>query len=209
MNYTHVLWDFNGTILDDVDAGIKSVNKLLADRGLPELQSREDYHKVFGFPIIDYYRRLGFDFDKEPYEVIAPIWVEEYLRNVKSAEIFFDVKKTVEKLRSMGVKQFVLSATELDMLESQLSDLGLKDMFDGIFGLDNIHAESKVSLAHSFKEENRDAKILVIGDTVHDAETAKAIDADCILIARGHQPKSVLGKCGVRVADELSEIFSL
>jgi phosphoglycolate phosphatase len=91
MNYTYCIWDFNGTIFDDIGASIKAVNTLLAERGLPTLGSKERYHEVFDFPIIDYYRRIGFDFDKEPYEVVAPLWVELYLENSKSSGLFEDV----------------------------------------------------------------------------------------------------------------------
>ncbi len=206
MKYTHVLWDFNGTILDDVETGIKSVNTLLSKRGLPIIESAEKYREVFGFPIIDYYRRLGFDFDREPYEVIALVWVEQYLINVKNAPIFSDVAETVEYFSSLGAKQIILSATELDMLKMQLSELGISDLFDGVLGLDNIHAESKVEIAQGWREENKSAKVLMIGDTVHDAEVARAIGADCILVARGHQSRKVLEGCGVPVLEDLSQI---
>ena len=207
MKYTHILWDFNGTILDDVDAGIKSVNKLLSDRGLPLVDSRERYHQVFGFPIIDYYRRLGFDFDKEPYEVIAPIWVEQYLENVKESKIFDDLRKTVAFFSKMGLKQIVLSATELEMLKKQLSLADCLDLFDDVLGLDNIHAASKVSLAQKWREKNPDAVPLIIGDTVHDAEVAESIGADCILIARGHQSRDTLEKTGCPVYENFDELL--
>lgn len=209
MKYTHILWDFNGTILDDVDAGIKSVNKLLSDRGLPLVESRERYHEVFGFPIIDYYRRLGFDFDKEPYEVIAPIWVEQYMENVKKSPVFDDVVKTVELFSEMGAKQIVLSATELQMLKKQLDFVGCLDIFDDVLGLDNIHAASKVSLAEKWKAENPDAVPLVIGDTVHDAEVAQRIGADCILVARGHQSRKALEEMGCPVYENLDEAMEI
>lgn len=205
MKYTHILWDFNGTILDDVDAGIKSVNKLLSDRGLPTVDSRERYHEVFGFPIIDYYRRLGFDFEKEPYEVIAPIWVEQYLINVKESPIFDDIRKTVSLFSEMGAKQIVLSATEIEMLKKQLFLVGCLDLFDDVLGLDNIHAASKIRLAEKWRAENPDAVPLMIGDTVHDAEVAEKIGANCILIARGHQSRRTLEKMGCPVYENLDE----
>ena len=80
MKYEHIIWDFNGTLLDDVWTGIVSVNKLLEDRGLPKIASVEDYRRVFRFPIIEYYRSLGFDFDKEPYEVIGWLFILKTLR---------------------------------------------------------------------------------------------------------------------------------
>ncbi|HBL83341.1 MAG: hypothetical protein A2Y17_05365 [Clostridiales bacterium GWF2_38_85] len=53
MKYTHIIWDFNGTILNDVDAGIKSINTLLARRQLPLLESVDAYKNIFTFPILD------------------------------------------------------------------------------------------------------------------------------------------------------------
>ena len=155
MKYTHVIWDFNGTILDDVQTGIESVNTLLKERGLPIIENVKEYHKVFGFPIIDYYRRLGFDFEKEPYSVIAPLWVALYLENVKRAPIFPDVKEMLEKFKKMGLSQIILSATEHQMLTAQLDDLKIRHFFDEILGLDNIHAESKVELGRSWLRQIR------------------------------------------------------
>lgn len=125
----YCIWDFNGTILDDVDAGIKSVNKLLADRGLPTLNGREDYHKYFRFPIKDYYSSLGFDFQRESYETLAPIWVEQYLINVREAPLREGVAETLEAFKTAGIKQIVISATELKMLKGQLASLGIDNYF--------------------------------------------------------------------------------
>lgn len=189
MDYTYCIWDFNGTIFDDVGASIKAVNTLLASRGLPMLESKEKYHEVFDFPIIDYYRRVGFDFDKEPYEVIAPIWVELYLEYSKESRLFSDVIPTLDFFAGKGIKQSVLSASEKNMLERQLSELGIHDRFEDIMGIDNIYAESKLSLAKKWKSEHACEKVMFIGDTVHDHETAKLLGADCFLISAGHQPE--------------------
>ncbi|MBE6546480.1 MAG: HAD family hydrolase [Ruminococcaceae bacterium] len=203
----YCIWDFNGTILDDVEAGICAVNRLLADRGMPCLPNKEAYREVFGFPIRTYYERLGFDFAKEPYEVIAPLWVEQYLHYVKSAEVFPDVRDTLIRLRERGVRQVVLSATECGMLCEQLSELGLTDFFEEILGLDNIHAASKLSLAQDWRERHPDASVLWLGDTDHDAEVAERIGARCVLIARGHQSARSLGHLGVPVYGDLRSVM--
>lgn len=208
MKYTHILWDFNGTILDDVEAGIKSVNTLLRERSLKTVDSIEEYHSVFGFPIIEYYRKLGFDFEKESYEKIAPIWVEQYLINVKESKIYDGVTAAVGFFRGCGASQIILSATERDMLLEQLSELGIKDLFDGVLGLDNIHAASKVGIAKEWREEHPSASVLMIGDTVHDLEVANAIGADCALIAGGHQEIEVLKETGAPVYSSLFELIS-
>jgi len=201
------IWDFNGTILDDVDAGIFAVNELLSECGISGIPSREAYQESFGFPIRAYYEKIGFDFQKTPYEELAPRWVEKYLRYVKKAECFEDVADTVRFLKKQGVRQIVLSATEREMLLGQLESLGLLGEFEEILGLDNIHAASKLSLARAWREKNPEARVLLIGDTDHDVETARAISAECVLIARGHQSKQRLEHLGVPILFTLSEML--
>ena len=207
--YDHVIWDFNGTLLDDVMTGIKSVNALLEQRNLPTVDSVDKYRRVFRFPIIEYYKALGFDFDKEPYETVAPLWVAEYLENVKTATLYSDVRETLDALDNLGIKQSVLSATELTMLSGQLDDLGLDGRFCRVLGLDNIHAGSKVALARIWREEFPHHRALFVGDTDHDVQTAKALEADCVLICRGHQSKEYLSTLGVPVLDDLSTIADI
>ena len=207
-HYTHLIWDFNGTILDDVEAGIASVNHLLAERGLRMLSGRKEYQGVFGFPIRDYYERIGFDFSKEPYEVVAPLWVEQYLIRVKQATLFEDVRATLARFAASGVRQIVLSATERDMLCGQLRELGIDGCFEEILGLDNIHAASKLALAKDWRARHPDARALFLGDTDHDVDTAKEMSADCVLIARGHQSAETLGKLGVPIFSTLTEFWN-
>ena len=210
-NYTDILWDFNGTILDDVDAGIKSVNTLLRRRGMKTLDSREDYYKVFGFPIIEYYTRLGFDFEKEDYKTkIAPEWVEEYIKNSKYSTLKQGVKELLEYFRAQGLKQTVISASESVMLDSQLRELGVREYFDEIYGLDNIHASGKNPLGILWRQSNPNAKALFLGDTEHDAEVADIIGADCILIEGGHSSPERLKQNGyITVKDPLEIITKI
>ena len=209
MRYTDVIWDFNGTILDDVAAGIASVNKMLSDRGPSTIKDEEHYRKIFRFPIIEYYRALGFDFDAEPYSVLAPIWVAEYMKNSKNSPIREGFSDAFEYFGQRGVRQYVLSATELNMLKAQLTELGIAHLFDGVYGLDNIHAHSKTELAVKWRREHPDAKILFIGDTEHDHDTAIAMGADCALVCGGHQERAKLEACETAMVfesfDELCE----
>ena len=48
--------------------------------------------------------------------------------------------------------------------------------------------------------------MLLIGDTLHDAEVAAAADVDCVLVAHGHQSKERLKQSGAQVVDSLEAI---
>ncbi len=203
----YCIWDFNGTILDDVGVGIASVNNLLGERNLPLLESKEAYRRVFRFPIRSYYEKLGFDFEKESYEVIAPLWVEQYLERVRTAGLYDGVREVLEGLQALGIKQIVLSATERNMLEGQLSSLGIRDFFEEILGLDNIHAASKLALARDWRARHPSARAIFLGDTDHDYETAKEMGAECFLIAGGHQSMEYLQTMRVPVFENVTEFY--
>ena len=207
MKYTHVFWDFNGTILADMQAGMESTNEMLSSRELPVIPSLEVYRTIFDFPIKEYYRGLGFDFAKESYEVLAPIWVDLYNEKSKNAPTNDGVVETVARIGELGIKQVIFSATEREMLLRQLSALSLVEPFDEIIGLDNIHAESKTHLAVRWRAEHPDAKILYVGDTVHDAENARILEADCLLYTGGHQSRERLSKCGFPMIDQIPDVL--
>lgn len=190
-----------------MQAGIDAVNRMLGERGLPIISDMEAYREIFDFPIKEYYRKLGFDFDKEPYEVLAPIWVELYLENCCSAGIVDGVDTVVKAVAKTEMKQVILSACEKTMLCNQLAELGVIEYFDEIIGLDDIHAAGKLHLAREWREKNPEAKILFVGDTTHDAETAEVLGADCLLFTGGHQSKARLLTTGCETIDGIVEIL--
>lgn len=209
MTYSHILWDFNGTILNDVEIGMKSANALLKCRNMKTIDSLEDYHNVFCFPIIEYYRRLGFNLEEESYNNLAVQWVEQYLINSKEAKLYDGIVDVLLAMKQHSIAQIILSATEKQMLTKQVFELGIIEYFDDILGLDNIHAYSKVNIARQWKLIANPERAVLIGDTVHDFEVASAINVECILIANGHQSKAVLQSCGVLVLDAVSEILEI
>ena len=207
-HYTHLIWDFNGTVLNDVRLGMDCVNTMLAKRNLPILPDENAYRHKFGFPIEDYYRRLGFDFEKEDYHtVLAPEWVALYLAGEETCGLNHGVMETIAAVRKMGIPQVMLSASSLQQLSSQLSRLGLADSFEEVLGLDNIHARSKTGLAVQWKQRNPNACPLFVGDTIHDADVAEAIGADCVLFAGGHQPAELLATRGMAMISSIPELL--
>lgn len=204
--YTHVIWDFNGTLYDDVQTGVTSANRLLLAHGLPTIPSLDAYRALFGFPIVDYYKRLGFDFEKLPYAELAREWVGYYCEEERNANVFGDVPGALRRVREAGLCQLILSATELEMLRGQVERLGILSYFDTLLGLENIRAYSKEAVGVAWRRENPNAQAVMLGDTDHDAGVAAAMGIDCVLICRGHQNRATLEKqpC-LFVADSAAE----
>ena len=204
--YTYCIWDFNGTILDDVELGVYSVNLLMKNHEIPLVLNRERYRERFDFPIIDYYKELGFDFDKTPYELLAEEWVDIYMSNLFKAKLFPDLIKSLDFFKSRGVMQSILSASEKTMLKGQVEGLGISSYFEDVMGIDNIYGDSKLSIARRWREAHPDDKVIFVGDTTHDIETARELSADCYIVCAGHQCKSRFESCDVRVFESLGEL---
>ena len=209
MKYTWVLWDFNGTILDDVYTGLICINTLLSRRNLPVLADTAAYKQVFGFPVSEYYERVGLDLVKESFDDLAVEWVKEYKEAVKGASAFPDVRGVMETLQASGVRQAVLSATQRDQLREQLATLDLPDCLEDAIGMDTIHAASKARLAREWRAAHPGESAVLLGDTVHDAQVAREGGMDCILVSCGHQSAERLAEAGVPVVADVCAALEL
>ena len=210
-NYSYVLWDWNGTLIDDLQMNIDLENSMLRQRNHPPLPSKEFYLENFDFPILDFYHLIGYTFENETYEEVAEIYAAEYEKRLATTSLFPDAENVLDALSKSGSRQVIISATEQNMLLSQIERYGISKYFESILGTDNKLGQSKVQTALSWLRENEiDPKTAVfIGDTLHDLETAKALGCDCILTSRGHFSKNRLLSAGVPVADSLDEVLEM
>jgi phosphoglycolate phosphatase len=203
-----VIWDFNGTLLDDIDLVVHTANKQLARRGLAPM-TIEAFRDAFGFPIEDYYRRIGVDFASESMAELAADFFGDYQPELVHCALGDGVLDALHLLSSSGVRQFVLSAMEEGMLNRTLEALGIRDRFVAAYGLAHLEADSKVSRGRDLVRDHaiEAETALMIGDTDHDAEVAASLGVACVLTPRGHQSRAKLEATGCPVRDSLSGIM--
>ena len=115
--FHHVIWDWNGTLFDDVGLCADIMNGLLRARALP-LLTVERYRDVFDFPVIEYYRKLGFDFARDPFEVVGTEFIRHYEQRKLEAGLYPGARAVIKALRTAGLSQSVLSAYQQDTLRS-------------------------------------------------------------------------------------------
>lgn len=209
MPIRQILWDWNGTLLDDLHYAIGVRNRVFPRMGLPPIESLEAYHSQFTFPVRLYYERAGVT--DENFVQVAHAWMDEYVRGFATVPLHTDAIEALERFRRAGLKQVVLSATKRDMLLEQIGQFPIGSYFDEVLGLSDIYAGSKEAIGKRYLEVCGVAPedTLMIGDTLHDAEVAQAMGARCMLVCRGHQSKATLQSAGVPVADALLEATEL
>lgn len=208
MKYKSIIWDWNGTLLNDVDANIRSINKILSEKQML-LINRASYREEFGFPVKAYYEKLGFDFKKQDWDKIAQNYINNFISEMPFTKLFEDVLTTLDHCKSKGLKHFILSALEYNQLLIDVDRHGVNEYFEAIYGMNNIYASSKIELGAKLLSENTIDKesTIMIGDTIHDYEVALSMGIDCILYSKGHQNRTRLEKTNCPfIIDNLSEI---
>ncbi|WP_373116276.1 HAD family hydrolase [Holdemania massiliensis] len=206
-----VVWDWNGTLLDDVEACIQTVNAMLHQRNLPLIESVDQYQSVFTFPVIDYYRQVGFDLNRERFEDLSEEYMAGYHARAAACGLFADVESGILTLKKHGIPSLILSASRQDHLRKQTEQCGCTAWFDDLIGISDIYAKEKLSAAQSWLQDHpqKDRKMIMVGDSLHDWEVAEALGWECILIDRGHQSRKRLESSGKPVMSNILEAVSL
>ena len=204
--YQHIIWDWNGTLLDDVQTSVNAINQLLTTRALPPTDI-PSYRERFGFPVRQYYTAIGFCLEKENWDLLARTYHDLYLADT-SIRLHPETVPVLRFCRDAGLGLSVLSASEQSILEQMLTAAGLTACFDFIHGVDNLHGHSKIETGHRLirRIPCPAAQVLLVGDTLHDHEVATALGCHCVLISRGHQSHQRLLQAGCPVLDSLSEL---
>ncbi len=202
-----IIWDWNGTLLNDLGLCIDSINSLLKKRSL-KILDHTSYKEVFSFPVKNYYEVIGFDFTKEDFEIPAKEFIDLYDSRVESCPLHLSAVEVLGFFRKNGCAQFVLSAMKQQMLEKTLKHNNIFHFFEGVAGLNDHYAVSKVErgkeLLGEFGIDTKDA--WMIGDTNHDFEVASELGINCVLVSDGHQSHERLKETGSEVVSSLAEL---
>lgn len=209
MRYRYIFWDFNGTVIDDVNNALACVNDLLNQKGRQPITLKEYYNYV-ETPIVGFYRHIlppeEIDFD-----VISKGYHESYARRIDETQLAEGVYELMHSLKEQGAHQYIITANHIDEVMQLLKKYGIDTCVDGVTGATNTKAESKTQRAKelfsSLNMSREDA--LFIGDTLHDAETANAMGIDCVLVEYGHQGKKLLRKQNVFTVASIKEIENI
>lgn len=188
-----LIWDWNGTLLDDVDVNLRVINEMLLNRNLPRLDLNT-YRDIFCFPVKQFHIQIGIDFEKESIEDVSAEYMERYKSYEKEIALHADVPFILDMINTKSINQYILSAAGKDDLLRMLDHFQLTAKFKGIYGSGDICATGKVGIGRKLIEDNalNPDKTLIIGDTLHDAEVAKALGVNCILYAGGHNSCDLL-----------------
>ncbi len=206
MGYKYVLWDWNGTLLDDLSASLEAVNMTLDVYGKKRIDL-DEYKSYLDTPIYKFYEHL-FDLEKTPMSDLSIYYRRFYDGLEHTIKIADGALKVLGVCKQKGIKQYIISASHTEDIEKYMKKLNVEVWFDKISGSGDRKAGSKVERARLLLEEEAIDKneCVLIGDSLHDLQTAEDIGVDVILYSGGHQARSELVCTGKVVCDTFEEI---
>lgn len=195
-----IIWDWNGTLLDDVQQSVDVMNEILRRYGRPLLRDVAQYRAKFCFPVQIYYERVGLEAALFP--VVSHEWMDEYLRREGTCTLRAGALEALRAFQAAGCRQVILSASRRENLLEQMARFPIMQYFDEVLGLTHIYATSKEGVAREWIARGgaNPAECVMIGDTQHDAQAAQAMGCRCVLLLGGHQDESTLRATGCTVA---------
>lgn len=206
MKYRNILWDWNGTILNDTPVAFEATNILLERYGYPII-TLEYYRDNIDTPIVNFYSKI-FDLNKHDMQMLDDEWGVLYNQLSDEIGLHEGVKELLRFFSDENCRQVVLSAFRTEEITKYARKFSVEKYFENILGTLNIVMESKTIRGRRYMKEHKFApeQTLYIGDTVHDFDTAFALGVDCVLFSGGQQSPKLLQQCGVPVFDSFAEI---
>lgn len=203
----HVIFDWNGTLIDDLALAVRGVNHVGASLGVPPIDN-DIYRRNFCFPIRDFYTRIGFDFENNSFEAAMTQYLSLFDSNVHECDLQPGVKEAISWAQLAGMSVSILSASHEEILQNTLRHHGLEAEFDHLMGLQNTTANGKFAIAAELNAKlgNPGKRALMVGDTVHDLEVANAHGWQAAIITRGHQGPEHFSDRGVFLISDLNAL---
>lgn len=201
----HVVWDWNGTLLDDLDQVVTAVNRTLGALGESPI-SVATYGAHYQRPVRRFYESLfGRPVPDDEWRLIDELFHVAYRSQLRSVTLAPDAEEALEAVAEAGHTQSLLSMLLHDDLIDMAAAFGV-DRFmrrvDGLRGARGVQKQQ--SLEHHLDALGLQShNVLIIGDALDDVAAAHSAGTRCVMYDRGTFPRAQVEGAGVPTASTL------
>ena len=207
---THILWDWNGTLLDDGMLCARINSEMLVELGRPSL-SFERYRDIFCFPLPDFYEQAGYPLERLPFDQLGAEYMRRYEIEKYACPLQEGTHQILTWCKQSGFSQSILSAYLQASLEVTIAHYDIGHFFNRLAGHGHIYPASKTEDGFKLLQALGAApdQTVLIGDTVHDAEVAAELGIHGVLVSHGHNSRERLQRTGCHVVSCLHDLIPI
>ena len=210
MQYKHIIWDWNGTLLNDLSLCVTILNQSLNKRNIPAI-TIQAYKEKFLFPIKTFYESIGFDFDKEPFENTNIEFHAGFEKQFKTLALQPFAKETIIQFNKNDITQSVLSATLQDKLVEQIGFFNLDQYIQNIAGLRNTpsgYGKEYEGEELLMSVDIPKSETMIVGDSLLDFKVSQHLGIDCVLVHNGHNDINRLHNTGTNTFSNIKDLYN-
>jgi phosphoglycolate phosphatase-like HAD superfamily hydrolase len=211
----HIVWDWNGTLFDDLHIVVEAVNAALGPFEVPAIDT-DRYRDHFQRPVQRFYDvLLGRAVEEHEWRAIDDTFHDAYRRRLDQADLHVTARTAIERVARNGGSQSLLSMWWHDELVPAVARFGLDHYMLRVDGNRQVAGDRKAGQLARHIEALSDhgidrRHVIMIGDTFDDGHAAHAVGIGCILFAGGgSHHRHELEATGLPVADTLTEALDL
>ena len=208
----HLVWDWNGTLLDDLALVVDATNASLAVVGGPVV-TVEEHRRDFRRPIVDYYAHvLGYPVDEAGFARLDEAFHDVYRAGLAGCVLAGDAVAALDAWARVGGTQSLLSMFFHNELVGEVNRHGLAGRLSRVDGLRDAPGggfKAGHLAEHLAAAGLRGDECVLVGDSVDDADAAAAVGAGCVLYAGGFTDPRRLAATGLPVAANLLDAVAL
>lgn len=205
---THIVWDWNGTLLHDIHAVIAATNASFAELGLPAI-TLERYRELYCVPVPRFYERLmGRLPTPEEWEVMDAVFHRHYWQQAEGVGLTEGAAELLAARLEAGHTQSLCSLAPHDRLVPLVRTHGIDGHFLRVDGTREKSGGSKaaqMALHLAALDGVEASRTVVVGDALDDAVAAAHVGARAVLYTGGSHSRASLAEAGVPVVDSLAE----
>ena len=189
MKYRALLFDWSGTLVDDLPPTLYATNVVLGEHGVPPM-TRVEFRRRFRLPYPEFYEEVlpGVAIDS-----LEDLFRSSFRASPQQVEVLPHAREALEWCRAQDIRCFVLSSMDAGLFTQQAHAFGLHEHFEAIYAgvIDKRDRIGEILAAHDLAPD----ETAFVGDMVHDIETAQHGGVASVAVATGYDPVERLAKC--------------
>lgn len=186
--FRNLIFDWSGTLVDDLGPVIEATNAVLGKYAIPPL-GREAFRRQFRLPYEEFYTEM--------LPFVPLVELEAHFRlafdaAVTPVTVLPHAREKLEWCAALGIRTFVLTSMDSTAFERQMDGFGLRGFFEATYSgvLDKRAVIHRILATHNLDP----AVTAFVGDMIHDVETARFGGIASIAVLTGYTPPEILAQ---------------
>ena len=186
IKFSNIIFDWSGTLVDDLGPVVDATNKVLNHYGKLPL-TREQFCASFCLPFIDFYKEF---LPGVPMSDLEELYADFFDESDESVKVLPGAVEFLNSCKESGSRIFLLSSIKDDHFKKQSKHLNLGDYFERVY---TEALDKRIWIKTLITDCCLDIKETVfVGDMRHDIDAGRSAGLFTVAVLGGYNSEEML-----------------